>query len=243
MHADLERVIALQQLDAAAAEARRKLAEGPDREKSFDMRLADAKQRVADAKTKLAANTEARRAIEKEVAVHQGRLSKYRDQAMAVKTNQEYHAIQHEMAHAQGEIKKHEDAILERMLEADELTATIKAAETDLATQQKAIEAERARMKTEDAERHKALEKVVADRAALVAQIDKQVLAIYERVAANRHGVAVADAHDGICSVCHVRLRPQVANVVRRNESIVQCDSCQRILYAQLPGAATTHAS
>ena len=242
MHADLERVIALQHLDTAAAEARRKLAEGPERAKTFETRLADAKQRVADAKAKLAANTEARRTIEKEVAVHQGRLSKYRDQAMAVKTNQEYHAIQHEMAHAQGEIKKHEDAILERMLEADEVNAAIKTAEADLAAQQKAIEAERVKMKAEDAERQKALEKLVADRAALVAQIDKQVLATYERVAANRHGIAVADAHDGICSECHVRLRPQVANTVRRNDSIVQCDSCQRILYAQMPGAAT-HAS
>ena len=242
MHADLERVIALQHLDTAAAEARRKLAEGPERDKTFETRLADAKQRVADAKAKLAANTEARRTIEKEVAVHQGRLSKYRDQAMAVKTNQEYHAIQHEMAHAQGEIKKHEDAILERMLEADEVNAAIKTAEADLAAQQKAIEAERVKMKAEDAERQKALEKLVADRAALVAQIDKQVLATYERVAANRHGIAVADARDGICSECHVRLRPQVANTVRRNDSIVQCDSCQRILYAELPGAAT-HAS
>jgi len=239
MHADLERVIALQQLDTAAAEARKKLAEGPEREKTFDTRLAEATQRVADAKAKLATNADARRAIEKEVAVHQGRLSKYRDQAMAVKTNPEYHAIQHEIAHAQGEIKKHEDAILERMIEADELTATIKAAEADLAAQQKAIDAERAKMKTEDAQRQHALEKLVADRAALVAQIDKQVLSTYDRVAANRQGVAVADAHDGICSVCHVRLRPQVANIVRRNETIVQCDSCQRILYAQLPGAAT----
>jgi len=161
---------------------------------------------------------------------------------MAVKTNQEYHALQHEMAHAQGEIKKHEDAILERMLEADEVTAAIKAAEADLAALQKAIDSERTKMTAEDAERQKALDKLVADRAGLIAQIDKQVLAIYERIAANRHGVAVADAHDGICSVCHVRLRPQVANIVRRNESIVQCDSCQRILYAQLPGAAT-HAS
>jgi len=76
MHADLERVIALQHLDTAAADARRKLAEGPERDKTFDTRLADAKQRVADAKAKLAANSDARRAIEKEVAVHQGRLSK-----------------------------------------------------------------------------------------------------------------------------------------------------------------------
>src|SRR5262249_34899617 len=128
MHADLERVIALQRLDTAASAARKTLAEAPEREKAFETRLAQAKHRGATARRRLAANKAARRAIEKEVAVHQGRLSKYRDQAMAVKTNQEYHAIQHEIAHAQGEVKKYEDQILERMVEADDLAATIKAA-------------------------------------------------------------------------------------------------------------------
>src|SRR6516225_10496814 len=141
MHADLERVIALQQLDTKASQARKQLAEAPERERGFEERLEAAKQRVTDAKAKLSANQEARRAIEKEVAVHQGRLSKYRDQAMAVKTNQEYHAIQHEMAHAQGEIKKHEDQILECMVEADDLTATIKASEAALVAEQKSIDA------------------------------------------------------------------------------------------------------
>jgi predicted nucleic acid-binding Zn-ribbon protein len=239
MHADLERAIALQRLDAAVGEARRKLAEGPEREATFQARLDAAKARVAEAKAQLAANQEGRRAVEKDVALHQGRLSKYRDQAMAVKTNQEYHAIQHEIAHAQGEVKKHEDAILERMVEADDLAATIKAAEADLAAQQKTIEADRKAMQAEDAELRQALERLGAERAAIVAAMDQQVLGIYELIAAKRQGVAVSDAHDGICSICHVRLRPQMANVVRRNDSIVQCDSCQRILYAQLPGAAT----
>ena len=52
-----------------------------------------------------------------------------------------------------------------------------------------------------------------------------------------RNGVAVAEARDGICTICHVRLRPQVFNTVRRNEEIVQCDSCNRILYF-VPAAA-----
>src|SRR5919107_399297 len=159
MHADLERVIALQRLDTAVNEARKKLAEGPEREKAYTDRLETAKQRVADAKAALAANSEARRTIEKDIALHQGRLSKYRDQAMAVKTNQEYHAIQHEIAHAQGEVKKHEDAMLERMIEADELAATIKAAEADLAAQQKAIDAERKTMQAEHAELQQSLDK------------------------------------------------------------------------------------
>ena len=231
MHGDLERVIALQRLDTAAAAARKKLAEAPERNTAFDTRLDAAKQAVADAKARLAANQDSRRTIEKEVAVHQGRLSKYRDQAMAVKTNQEYHAIQHEIAHAQGEIKKYEDQILERMVEADDLAATIKSAEAALATEQKTIDADRKRLQAEDAELQKSFDALSAERAALVASIDKRVLAIYDTASTRRQGIAVAEAKDGICTICHVRLRPQVFNDVRRNEAIVQCDSCQRILY------------
>jgi uncharacterized protein len=241
MHAELERVIALQRLDTAVSAARRKLAEAPEREKAFDARLDTARQTLANAKAQLAANQEARRAIEKEVAVHQGRLSKYRDQAMAVKTNQEYHAIQHEMAHAQGEVKKYEDQILERMVEADDLAATIKAAEAALASEQKTIDTDRKRMQAEDAALQTSLDALGAERSAMLAAIDKRVLAIYDTAFARRQGIAVAEAKDGICTICHVRLRPQMFNDVRRNDGIVQCDSCQRILYF-VPAPATTQA-
>ena len=165
--------------------------------------------------------------------------AKYRDQAMAVKTNQEYHAIQHEIAHAQAEIKKHEDAMLERMLEADDLTAGVKKAESELAAEQKAIDADRKVMKTEHGELQKSLEQMGEERAAIVGALDKQVLLTFEQIAKKRHGVAVAEAKDGICTICHVRLRPQVFNTVRRNESIIQCDSCNRILYfVPAPAAA-----
>src|SRR5215471_5863826 len=97
MNADLERVIALQRLDSAAHDAQRKLAEEPERTKALDARLEAARQRVASAKEHLGGNQNARRGIEKDVAVHQGRLSKFREQAMAVKTNQEYHAVQKEI--------------------------------------------------------------------------------------------------------------------------------------------------
>jgi predicted nucleic acid-binding Zn-ribbon protein len=231
MNADLERVIALQRLDSEAAAARKKLAEAPERERAFDERLEAARQRIAHAKASLAENQEARRAIDKDVALHQGRLSKYRDQAMAVKTNQEYHAIQHEIAHAQGEVKRYEDTMLERMVEADDLAATIKSAEAALATEQKTIDADRKKMAAEDAGLQAALDALVSERAAIVAAIDKRVLAIYETAANKRQGIAVAEAKDGICTICHVRLRPQMFNEVRRNDAIVQCDSCQRILY------------
>src|SRR5690242_18789827 len=137
MHADLERVIALQRLDSAAQDAQRRLAEEPDRLKAIDGRLDAAKQSVAAAKARLADSQTARRNLEKEVAVHQARLSKFRDQLMAVKTNVEYQAMQKEMAFAQNEVKTIEDSVLERMLEGDELSAAVKRAEGELAAEQK----------------------------------------------------------------------------------------------------------
>ena len=92
-------------------------------------------------------------------------------------------------------------------------------------------------MATDMATLKASVERITAERADLVRAIDPQVLAIFELVARRRHGVAVAEARDGICTICHVRLRPQVFNSVRRNTEIIQCDTCQRILYFVPPPA------
>src|SRR5581483_8991753 len=141
MNQDLEKLITLQRLDSAAHAAEKRLSEDPERQKAFDARLDAAKSAVAAAKEKLTDSQTARRAIEKDVAVHQGRLSKFNEQAMAVKTNQEYHAVQHEIAFAQTEIKTLEDQILERMMEADDLNAAVKRAEIELTAEQKKVDA------------------------------------------------------------------------------------------------------
>src|SRR5438477_9441717 len=137
MHPDLERVISLQRVDSAAQDARRRLAEGPEGEQTLNRRLEGAKFRVTAAKERLAESQNVRRALEKDVALHQGRLSKFREQAMAVKTNQEYHAVQKEIEFAQTEMKSAEDKVLERMLEADDLTAAVKRTEAELAAELK----------------------------------------------------------------------------------------------------------
>jgi predicted nucleic acid-binding Zn-ribbon protein len=232
MDADLERLIALQKLDSAAHDAEQRLAGEPERLKALETRLETARGLVAAAKDRLKANQEARRTIEKDVAVHQGRLSKFREQGMAVKTNQEFHAIQHEIAFAQTEIKNLEDKILELMVEGDEVTSAIKSAEAALAAEEKAGLTEKKLLEAEQADMQVMIERLKGERAAMVSAIAPTTLSTFETVARRRNGVAVAEARDGICTICHVRLRPQVFNTVLRNDQIVQCDSCLRILYA-----------
>jgi predicted nucleic acid-binding Zn-ribbon protein len=146
--------------------------------------------------------------------------------------------MQHEIETAQGEVKRLEDQMLERMLEADELSAGLNAAEAALKTAEQQIVKERAQLDVQLAQAGTTLDATLKQRAALVAELPASVLATYESLARGRKGIAVAAAKDERCSQCQVRLRPQVFVHVRQNSGIVQCDSCQRILYYVPPSAA-----
>jgi predicted nucleic acid-binding Zn-ribbon protein len=237
MHQDLQHLIQLQDLDLAADRARRRIAELPAAQQALEARVAEKSAAVNAVKDRIAAGQAARRDVEKELAAVQGRLSKYKGQLMEVKTNKEYQAMQKEMAVAEHEVRAHEDTLLEHMEQAETFAAELKAAESAL----KAEQAEAGReQKLLDAERgalEQELAKLTAARGELVRQLSREALMLFERIAHGRKGVAVAEARDGLCTVCHVRLRPQVFNDVRRNDTLTQCDSCTRILYF-VPAAA-----
>jgi hypothetical protein len=243
MSPDLERLVKLQHLDTAIDDARRRIGAYPQRLADADARLNAAIQAVDAAKQRLKENQEARRALEKDVAVYQGRISKFRDQQAAVKTNREYQALGHEMETATLELGGVEEKILERMMEADAIAADLKQVEVALAAQQKEIEAEKKTLTEELASDEAALKQATEARTGLVAQMEPRLIALFEQVAKARKGVALSTAtRDGLCAACHVRLRPHVFQQIRQNDSIIQCDSCQRIIYYVPPPPPVEHA-
>jgi predicted nucleic acid-binding Zn-ribbon protein len=242
MSPDLERLIKLQHLDSQIHDARQTIAAHPQRLADADARLNDARQHVEIAKHRLKENHEARRALEKDAALYQSRLTKFKDQLSAVKTNREYTAMQHEIAMAQADLGAVEEKVLERMVNDDVIGAEVKQAEATLAARKKQVEAEKQDLAEELSTVEGLLEKAGQARAALIKEIDARLLALFEQVARARKGLAVCSAtRDGLCSVCHVRLRPQVFQQVRHNDSVIQCDSCHRILYWVPPPPPVEH--
>ncbi len=160
---------------------------------------------------------------------------------MEVKTNREYQAMQKEIEVAQQEVRRLEDRILERMIEADDLTAGVKLAESALAADQAAIAAERAALEAEARKLETELERVHGEREGLLREVPPPLLETYALLI-QRRGSAVAEARGGLCSACHVRLRIQVYNDLRRNDAIIQCESCQRVLFFIVEPAAPTAA-
>jgi predicted nucleic acid-binding Zn-ribbon protein len=239
---DLNRLIKLQHLDSRIHDARQAITAHPQRLAEADARLAEVHAAVETARHRLKVCHDARRALEKDAALYQGRLTKFKDQLSAVKTNREYTAMQHEIATAQSELGAAEEKVLERMMEGDALDAELKRAEAALAAQRKQIEAEKNELTEELGTLQQSLATATESRAALVKEMEPRLLQLFEQVAKARKGVALCSAtRDGLCSVCHVRLRPAVFQQVRHNDTIVQCDSCQRILYYVPPPPPVEH--
>jgi predicted nucleic acid-binding Zn-ribbon protein len=151
--------------------------------------------------------------------------------------------MQHEIATAQSDLGGVEEKVLERMLEADAITADVKRAEAALVGRQKEIDLEKKEMTAELASVETSLKEATEARAELIKNLEPRLIAIFEQVARVRKGVAICMAtRDGLCSLCHVRLRPSVFQQVRHNDSIIQCESCQRILYWIPPPPPVEHA-
>ena len=232
MSPDLDGLIQLQRVESAIADFRARIASHPQRIAAADARLAETTQLVEAVKERLKENQEARRELEKNAAVYQGRLTKFKDQLAQVKTNREYQAMQHEIATAQADLGAAEEKVLERMMAADAIATELKESETALAAVRREIEAEKREIEQELSETGRELERATAARDELVARLDPRLIDLFHQVARARKGVAISSAtRDGLCSVCHVRLRPPVFQKVRQNDTIVQCEVCQRILY------------
>ena len=128
--------------------------------------------------------------------------------------------------------------MLINMMEADDINATIKKAEAALKAAQAKVGTEGGAIEQDVTLQQGVVTECAAARAQLITGLsDKGLVDTFARIAKVR-GTAVARAEGERCTVCQVRLRPAVFVHVLKNDQIVQCDSCNRILYFVPPSPA-----
>jgi uncharacterized protein len=227
---DLERLVQLQHAETEHRKVQSELARIPEQKAELAAHLTADRARLEAAREQLTSSQKSRRDQESRVQDLETKRSKYKGQLMEVKTNKEYTAMLHEIEGVEKEIRLLEDQILVDMEQAEAFATALKNEEREF----KAIEErQRGEVKVLD-ERAKVLEveaaKLKTERDKVAATLDEDLLARFERVA-KRRGSAVAEAKDGACQECHVKLRLQMYSELKRNDAITECPACNRILY------------
>jgi uncharacterized protein len=234
MNADLEKLVRLHHLQLDLSRVEADLGELPHKRRALDERLSADRARLDAARAASEGSTKARKTHEAAVQDLETKRSKYKGQLMDVKTNKEYTAMLHEIEGVERDIRAREDLVLEEMEKTERFAADVKREESAFKVREQAAKAERAEIDAREAKLSGEAARLRAERDAALAAVPEDARVLYERVAKKR-GTAVAEARDGECQTCHMKLRLQVWVELRQNEGLFQCESCNRILYYEPP--------
>jgi hypothetical protein len=235
---DLRLAILLQSLDQQIAELEREISALPKHVAEIEKQLDQHLRRLDADRAALSGNQKERKKLEGEVLIQEQKISKLKDQMLQAKTNEVYRAFQHEIEFCEREIRKFEDRILDLMAESEALEKNVRAAEASLKVEKAQVENEKRVVHDRTAIDQRQLDDARAERQRAVSGMTPQVYSTYERIRKKRNGVAVTGIAEGLCLACNLSLRPQFLQDVRRNDQVLYCESCGRILYYSPPPVA-----
>lgn len=231
MNEQLLLLIQLQEIHHEILKAREKHDEIPRIIHDLEGKLRDAKTTYETNRERLAELRRARLEKENQVAANEKRLKDNLAKQYNVKTPKEFDAIKEENAILQKENSDLETEMLELMESIETIEASLGQEETAVAEEEKAIAA--------DKKRHlKAMDKFAEEVSyleGLAKEIEEKIadryVRLFHRIAQRRNGIAVSECIEGICQGCQMKSRLQVWTEIARNEKVMQCFSCQRVVY------------
>ncbi|MBI4379869.1 MAG: hypothetical protein HY574_01565 [candidate division NC10 bacterium] len=233
MLADLERLVELQRLDSEIAEVEAAAAAIPGVIRRIEEQLRKAKAALDAVTAETDRMMKLRRQQERELEEVTDQLKKRQSRLFEIKTNQEYSAVLKEIEGLKHKVSVLEEAILVLL---DQIEVELKArAEEEQRVRSSEAEALRdtQRKEAELRQLRGRLSELQGARKSQSKNVESSLLQQYLRLLKSRAGLAVAPARDGSCEGCHVALTPQLYNEVRRNEEILTCERCGRILYGK----------
>ncbi len=222
---DVQNLIDLQLADREVLRLKKEIAALPKRVAAIEEKLAGTEAVLENAKIAVKADEANRRKYETAIKDAQQKISKYRDQSLEVKTNEQYRALMHEIQFAEQDIRANEDKILELMVNAEAREKSVKAAELELKAEMAEIEKEKTEARERTAEDEKQLAEWNAKREKARAGVDPDLLRHYDRVSKFR-GSGLSEVRDQQCLTCRVMLRPQsmvLSSRFRGNRRGVSC--------------------
>ena len=233
MHPDLEKLMVLQAHDIEAKRLRDEMVALPKLVASLENKSKSVEGQRAVVLDLITKEEALRRRQESDIKDHQAKIARVRKQLDLATTTVQVTAFEHEMAFAQAEISRIEDAELESMERSEGLEAQRKLADDAVSDAVKILARERTRASETIVADKVLLATVDVARVALRPQVSEAALSVYDRIAKGK-GTAVAEAVNQKCMACQMMVRPQRWNDLRdrsNDDIMMTCESCGRLLY------------
>lgn len=229
----LEKILILQDRDGRRIGLETQLQAVPKDVALVENKIAAEKTAIEEAKMELRQLETDKKLLETEIGSTEDKLGKYRTQQSAVKKNDEYQALGHQIETTEAEVSKMEEKELEIMYAIDESKKRFQAAEKVLQENIAGHEGKIVALGERKTNLESELATVQAEVAAAREPVEDRPLALYDRIAKLYMPVCVP-LKGGKCGGCHLKVSSEVESTSRSkslDNELATCDQCSRLVY------------
>ena len=228
----MKRLLELQELDLKIEKLRLRETEIPKQKSKFNIHTKRLEDELKSSETRHKSLMVEQHECEVDIASRQEEIKRKDGQLLAVKKNEEYQALLHEMEMLKKQIAAREERIIAIMLELDEAKSCLEEDKKRIGAEQAEIAAECAKIDGELATAVAEREALEAKRAPLIAEIDPGLLKKYERIRkAKKTGPAIVPLQGESCSGCFMSITAQNVNEILAGDKFLPCHHCGRLVY------------
>ena len=231
MATQIEVLATLQLVDQSLRTKSLTVAEGEGRVAALEEAVRGQTVAASAAREELAALSARQRDLEGRLNAAETKMKDRRMRITRIRNDKELGLAKREVELLKEETGTLETELVAVMEQAEAATAKLQGLETELArlTGERDAEANELREKIERLSGE--MERERATRTELIETVDGDLRRKYEMIFSRRGGLAVVEARGGICQGCRMHLPPQLFNEIQRNEHVILCPSCQRMLF------------
>jgi predicted nucleic acid-binding Zn-ribbon protein len=232
----LELLWELQKIDLLLKTIKEERDRYPKEMKKLDENQVIEKERIQKEREKIESLEKERRRKEGNLNLEQEKIKRAEGRMFEVKTNKEYQALLSEIEGIKEANSREEEEILQVMDEIDELKKDLSRREKEMAITMEKIEAEKRKIQEGMAQGDAVWKKQLERREVLSKQIESKLFKLYHTLKEKRQGIGVVSAKQETCQGCFVNVPPQMFIEVQKNNSLIRCPNCNRILYWEREG-------
>ena len=176
-------------------------------------------------------NTKKLKELEKQKGELQRSKEKYGGQIPLIKTQKEYEALTSEIAQLDEKLVVTEEEELNATQEIETLNKEIEGKKQLHENLKNEIAEKEKEVKHLVTKKQKELDKYLKEKDKTSSGLDEEIIYKFEKIVKKKEGIGIVSIRNGVCMGCNMSLPPQFINDVRREEAIIFCPNCSRILY------------
>jgi len=240
LNEQLKRLISLQEVDAKIFSVTRVIDSFPSKIAEIELPFRESRDAFDLIKQQLESLERKKRDKETALDDINDRITKLKSRTAEIKTNKEYQALLSEIESVEKDRISLEDDILGVMEEMESALKQTKIEEAKYKMNKEKIDVLKKNIEQQKLEAEKELAGLIETKSGIAGTIDKEIYAQYKNLMDIYNVSVVVEAKGEICQGCNMNIPPQLFVELKKNEDIVHCPQCRRIIYFSNTAEITT---